>query len=1074
MQWLASISVRRPVFATVMILVILVVGIVGYKNLSLDRFPKVDLPIVVVITALPGAAPEQVETELSDKIEESVNTISGIEELRSISTEGISQVVVSFNLDKNIDTATQEVRDHLSTVLADLPEGTKTPVVSKLDPADAPILSVALESNRPVREVTEYADHELRQALENVSGVGQVSILGGRKRQIQVYVDANKLRATGLSVVDVQRAIVAQNLTTPGGDIDTGPQRYTFRVKGRVGSVEQLSDIAIRDVSGHPILVRDVATVVDGEEEPETAALVDGKAAVVLQIRKQSGENSVAVVDALRARMKEFEPALPSGYKLRVIRDFTEVTRTSVAAVKEHLSLGALLAALVVLLFLGNLRSTIIAALAIPTSIIGTFLGMWLLGFTLDTITLLALALAVGIVIDDAIVVLENIFRFIDEKKIRPMPAAIYATKEIGLAVLATTLSLLAVFLPVAFMNSIPGRFLKSFGLTMAVSIAISLFVAFTLTPMLSSRWLRLDLRPEEERRKNILQRGVDIFYRPIERAYMAVLGWVLHPWRRFIVVGMCLVALISIVPLAKSIPGGFLPKNDEAQFQIDVRTTEGTSMSATALVAERMARQVRDWPEVTETVVTIGDNFQKTPNVASVFVRLLPPDKRKVSQDELQQRARAQILPGQPKDYRIAVSQVPAFGAGTFANAIVQYTLMGPDLDKLTKYSAEITDKMKKIPGAVDIDTTFVAGNPEVVAEVNRRKAADLGVNVADVGLASQLLIGGVKVSRYEDRGREYDILVRASLPYRDNPAALSQLTVPSTKLGSVPLLDVVELTHAEGPSKIDRLARQRQVTFLANTSPGVGGGEVGAALEKIVADMHLPAEYRFSAFGQSKELKRTGGAFLIAFGLAFIFMYLILAAQFESWLHPVTILLALPLTVPFALISLKILHQGLDIFTFLGILVLFGVVKKNAILQIDHINHLRARGQSRRDAILHGNRDRLRPILMTTAAFVAGMLPLVFSKGIGSEFNQATAGPVVGGQILSLLLTLLATPIFYTLFDDLSVRWGRVTGFFMRLVGAKPNTPADMGADEVMPREEDPELVSAARRASSVQGVS
>ncbi|HEX2660584.1 MAG TPA: efflux RND transporter permease subunit, partial [Polyangia bacterium] len=679
-----------------MILVIAVVGIVGYKKLSLDRFPNVDLPIVVVITALPGASPEQVETELSDKIEESVNTISGIEELRSISTEGVSQVVVSFTLDKNIDTATQEVRDHLSTVLANLPEGTKTPIVSKLDPADAPVLSIALESNRKIREVTEYADHELRQGLENVAGVGQLTILGGQKRQIQVYVEPDKLRAVGLSVVDVQRAIVAQNISAPGGAIDTGPSRYTFRVKGRVGSTEALGDVVLRNVNNHPILVRDVATVVDGAEEADTAASVDGNAAVLIQLRKQSGENSVAVVDAIRARMLEIEPRLPPGYKLRVIRDFTEVTRTSVDAVKEHLSLGALLAALVVLMFLGNLRSTIIAALAIPTSIVGTFLGMWLLGFTLNTITLLALALAVGIVIDDAIVVLENIFRFIDEKKIRPMPAAIYATKEIGLAVLATTLSLLAVFLPVAFMNSIPGRFLRSFGLTMGVAIAISLFVAFTLTPMLASRWLRMAPGAGHEERKNFMQKIVDTFYNPIERAYMAILGWVLHPWRRWIVVAMCLVALVAIGPLAKSLPGGFLPKNDEAQFQIDVRTTEGTSLASTMLAAERMAREVRAWPEVRNTVVTIGDNFQKTPNVASIFVRLVPPDQRKLTQDDLQQRARAEILPKQPKDYRIAVSQVPAFGAGTFSSATVQYTLMGPDLNKLTQYSNEITKRLK------------------------------------------------------------------------------------------------------------------------------------------------------------------------------------------------------------------------------------------------------------------------------------------------------------------------------------------------------------------------------------------
>jgi hydrophobic/amphiphilic exporter-1 (mainly G- bacteria), HAE1 family len=1054
MQWLASISVRRPVFATVLILLIVVVGIVGYKNLSLDRFPSVDLPIVVVITTLPGSAPEEVETELSDKIEESINTISGIEELRSISTEGVSQVVISFNLDKNVDVATQEVRDHLSAVMPNLPEGTKTPVVSKLDPADAPILFVALESHRAVRDVTEYADHELRQALENTPGVGQVSIVGGRKRQIQVFLDPDKLRAAHLSAVDVQRAIVSQNVTTPGGTIDTGPERLTFRVKGRVPSTDALGDVIVRSIDNHPILIRDVATVVDGEEEADTAASVNGQPAVVMSLRKQSGQNSVAVVDALRARIKELEPTLPTGYKLRVIRDNTEVTRTSVEAVKEHLALGALLAALVVLLFLGNLRSTIIAALAIPTSIVGTFLAMWLMGFTLNTITLLALALAVGIVIDDAIVVLENIFRFIDEKKIRPMPAAIYATKEIGLAVLATTLSLLAVFLPVAFMNSIPGRFLRSFGLTMGAAITVSLIVAFTLTPMLASRWLRLDSRPDGERRKNLLERTVDVFYRPIERAYMAILGWVLHPWRRLIVVGASLLTLVAIVPLAKSIPGGFLPKNDEAQFQIDVRTTEGTSLAATSIAAERIAREVRGWSEVTATVVTIGDNNQRTPNVASIFVRLLPPDHRKMNQDELQDRARREILPKQPKDYRIAVSQVPAFGAGTFNSATVQYTLMGPDLDKLTQYSAEMSKKLKAIRGAVDVDTSLVAGNPEVVAVVNRRKAADLGVNVLDVGLASQLLIGGVKVSRYEEQGREYDILVRASEPFRSNPEVLSRLTVPSTKLGTVPLMDVVELTRAAGPSKIDRLGRQRQVTFFANTTPGVGNGEVGAAFEKAVQAMHLPGEYRFSAFGQSKELKRTGGAFLVAFGLAFIFMYLILAAQFESWLHPITILLALPLTVPFALISLKILHQGLDIFTSLGILVLFGVVKKNSILQIDHINQLRARGLPRREAILHGNRDRLRPILMTTAAFVAGMLPLIFSKGVGSEFNKATAGPVVGGQILSLLLTLLATPIAYTLFDDAAVKMKRL--FRMR---ERPDS--ETGADEIRVLETEPHVV-------------
>jgi len=1040
MQWLASVCVKRPVFATVLVLTIVVVGVIGYFKLNLDRFPNVDFPIVTVVTVLPGAAPQQIETEVTDKIEEAVNTISGLEELQSISTEGVSQLIVRFNLDKDVNLAAQEVRDQVATALPDLPEGTKNPVISKLDPDAAPVLFVALLSKRPIKEVTEFADHELRETLENVAGVGQVTILGGRKRQIQVVLDPAKLRGAGVSAVEVQRAIVAQNVTTPGGAVDTGPSRLTFRVSGRVPTVDAIGEIIVRAVEGHPITVADLGMVIDGEEEAETAASINGEQAVVLSIRKQSGENSVAVVDALNERMKEFQPRMPPGYKLSVVRDNTETTRTSVGAVKEHLGLGAVLASLVVLLFLGSLRSTFIAAIAIPTSIIGTFMCMWWMGFTINTITLLALALAVGIVIDDAIVVLENIFRFIEEKRVRPMPAAIYATREIGLPVLATTLSLLAVFLPVAFMSSIPGRFLRSFGLTMGAAIAISLLVSFTLTPMLASRLLRLP--PAGGRRKSFLERFSDAFYRPIERVYLSMLGFVLR--HRWVIVLAAFATLGSCVPLVKAVPKAFLPKNDEAQFQIDVRTPEGNSLAATQIAAERIAREVRQWPEVTTTVASIGDNQQKTPNLASIFVRLVPPDARKASQDELQNRVRNEIVAKLPKDYRTSVSVVAAFGAGSFSTATVQYVLNGPN-EKLIQYADQIVAKLKAVPGAVDVDTTFVTGNPEIVATVNRRKAADLGVNVLDVALASQLLVGGVKVSRYEEAGRDYDILVRANVSARASQEALSQLTVASSKLGTVPLLDVVDLKKAEGPSKIERFARQRRVMFLANSAPGVGSGEIGTALEKAVKEMKLPPEYSFGAFGQSKEIKRTGQAFLFAFGLSFLFMYLILAAQFESWLHPITILLSLPLTVPFALVSLIILKSSLDIFTMLGILVLFGVVKKNSILQIAHIIQLRAEGHSRFDAIMHGNRDRLRPILMTTFAFVAGMFPLVTSHGIGNEFNRATAGPVVIGQLLSLLLTLLATPVAYTFFDDMS-------NGLKRLFRIRARPASETGADELL----------------------
>ena len=810
-------------------------------------------------------------------------------------------------------------------------------------------------------------------------------------------------------------------------------------MRGRVPSAEAVGDIVIRSVDNHPILVRDVGQVDRRRGGGGHRRQLDGKEAVVLSIRKQSGENSVAVVDALRERMKELDPTMPSGYKLEVIRDNTETTRTSVDAVQEHLVLGAILASLVVLLFLGNFRSTLIAALAIPTSIIGTFMLMWLMGFTLNTITLLALALAVGIVIDDAIVVLENIFRFVNEKKIRPMPAAIYATKEIGLAVLATTLSLLAVFMPVAFMSSIPGRFLRSFGLTMGVSIAISLFVSFTLTPMLASRWLRLDLRPDSERRKSVLERLVDVFYRPIERVYMRVLAFVID--RRWIVVVAAVATLGAIVPAGQGGAQGLLAQERRGAVRDQPAHAGGDQPGGDLAVGRahrargaRLARGVGD----------AGDHRRQQPEDAQPGDDLRAPGAARPAQalagSAAGQGARGDRPQAAARRTASACSAVSAFSGGGFSTATVQYTLTGPDLNGVINYSKKVVEKLKAIPGAVDVDTTLVTGNPEVVAVVNRRKAADLGVNVADVATAAQLLVGGVKVSRYEEEGREYDILVRADEQFHTSPEALALLSVPSSRLGAVPLLDVVDLKHAEGPSKINRYARQVQVTFLANTAPGVGAGEVGAALEKAVKQLKLPPQFRFVPFGQSKEIERTGKNFIIAFGLAFIFMYLILAAQFESWLHPVTILLALPLTVPFALMSLLIFGQSLDIFTMLGVLVLFGVVKKNSILQIDHINQLRAEGNSRRDAILHGNRDRLRPILMTTMAFVAGMLPLVISKGIGAEFNRATAGPVVGGQILSLLLTLLATPVAYSLFDDLANFTRRV----LRIKRARTPRPA------------------------------
>jgi hydrophobic/amphiphilic exporter-1 (mainly G- bacteria), HAE1 family len=1022
MQWLASLCIRQPVLTWVLMLVFVVIGAFGYFALGVDQFPKIDFPAIVVTTTENGAAPEEIETELTDKIEGAVNTISGIDELRSTSSQGVSLVIITFNLDKDPDVAAQEVRDHINNVLPDLPKGIDQPVVSKVDPDASPILLVTLTSPGTLRDTTELADKRVRRQIESINGVGQVNILGGEKRQINVWLDPLRLEAAGLTAIDVERALAQQNLSVPGGQIETGPKSLSLRVAGRVDDIAKIGRIVIKDSENHPTRIGDVATVDDGVAEAKTSAMEDGKESVVLSIRKQSGENTVAVVDAVKARLGDVEKSLPPGSALKVVRDESASIRTSVDAVKEHLVLGAVFAAVIVLIFLGNARSTLIAALAIPVSIIGTFGLMWAMGFTLNIITLLALALAVGIVIDDAIVVLENIVRFIEEKKQKPFVAAALATRDIGLAVLATTLSLMAVFLPVAFMSGIIGRFLKSFGLTMAFAILVSLVVSFSLTPMLAARWLKGP--PEGEvAKKSFLERLVDGFYRPIEALYMAVLRWVMR--NRWVVVVLSCATLGSCVPLAGAVPKGFTPPNDVAEFDVNIRAPEGTSLVETELQAERVARQIRAIPGVDHTLLTIGNDSAITRNLANVFVHLVDPRLRKEDQFVIMDRIRNEVVPRQPKNLRIDVSQTAQISSGQ-SQAQVQYTLNGPDLDALSRYTGKILDKFREVKGAVDVDSNLVVGNPEVRVEIDRDRAGNLGVDVADVANALELLVGGLKVSTYEEGGNDYDIRARADARYRADLSGISAMTIQTKTGNTIPLSSVVRLVPTTGPSQINRLARQRQVTITANVAPGVGQSTVSDALVKIIADAHLPSQFHAVPAGLTKETGRAVKSFAVAVGLSFIFMYLVLAAQFGSWLHPITIMLSLPLTVPFALFSLLVFGQSLSLLSMLGIIVLFGVVKKNAILQVDHTNHLRAEGKPRLEAILEANRDRLRPILMTTLAFVAGMIPLITSRGIGAGLNRATAGVVVGGQTLSLALTLLATPVAYSLFDDVTI-WVR-----------------------------------------------
>ena len=1045
MQKLAELCVRRPVFATVIILLLTVIGAFSFFTLGVDRFPKIDIPTVSVSTTNTGAAPQEIETEITDIIEGVVNTVPGIDEMRSSSSQGRSNVTINFNLEKDPDLATQEVRDKVSTIINRLPETADPPVVRKSDPDAQPILVYAISAPRSAIELTDFVQHQIQERIESADGVGEVVVFGGRQREIKIYLDPDRLRAFNVSVTEVSNALRSQNLELPGGRLDEGARTVTLRTLSRVTRVEDFNEIVIANKNRYPVKVRDIGRVEDSGVDPNSAASLNGVPSVSLGIRKQSGANTIAVINGVKQRMAEIQPLLPKDLKIVVTRDQSEFIETSLHAIEEHLVVGGFLAALIVFIFLWNFRSTIIAALAIPTSIISAFALIAALGYSLNQMTMLALTLMVGIVIDDAIVVLENIYRFVEEKGLNPFQAAIEGTREIGLAVMATTLSLLAVFIPVGFMSGIVGRFMSSFGLTSAAAIAVSLIVSFTLTPMLAARWIK-PRKTEDERAPRDDENGDDDeraqrqrkdhhstsaskqgrFYRPIDRSYMWALRWSMaHRW---IIVVVCVVVVALIWPLYKLVGYNFLPDEDESAFQVSARLPQGTSLPATQSVLERIARDVREQiPGVENTLTNAGGGGGGgggAPNSGSVQVRLLPVEERDFSQTELIQKTRDMIRKRKyPKEYVINASGGSSIGAslgGGRGGSSIGFFISGPDIEKLDQYSSKLVDRVKQDQNFRDADRSLQLSSPEVRIVIDRPRAADLGVEAGDVAQALNTLAAGQRVTTFSEGSDQYDVVVRAAEEFRRTRDSLKNFTVASSLGGTVSLEQLVRLEEGESPASIDRLNRQRAVTVSASLAPNGSESDALAAVQRYATELNMDAGYQTGVTGQSKELQRANRSFMVAFLLSFVFMYLILAAQFESFLHPITILLTLPLAVPFALFSTLIAGQRLNIFSALGILLLFGIVKKNAILQISHTQDLRAHGLKRYEAILQANRDRLRPILMTTIALVAGMIPLILGSGAGAATNRSIGVLVVGGQSLCLLLTLLAVPVFYSLFED------------------------------------------------------
>ncbi len=1045
MQWLAEICVKRPVFATMLILSLVTVGAFSFFSLGVDLFPKIDFPTITITVINPGASPQEVETEVTDKIEEAVNNISGIDELRSTSIEGISQVFIQFVLEKDVNVAAQEAENRVQTVIPNLPDTAEQPTVQKLDTDAAPVLRIVVSAPESLRDVTDTADKKIKRRLESVNGVGQITIIGGRERQINVWIDPDKMRSYNVTASEVTTALRIQNIEFPSGRIDEGQTETSVRTLGKIKKPAEFADVVVATRGTYPVKIKDLGYVEDGAEEIRTQALLNGQPAVTLIVSKQSGQNTVAVAKEIKSRIADIQTTLPNNYKVEVIGDNSIFIENSLHSIEEHLIVGGLLAAVVVFLFLWNIRTTFIAALAIPTSIISTFALMYAMGYTLNSITMLSLTLMVGIVIDDAIVVLENIYRYVEEKGMNPFQAAIEGTKEIGLAVLATTLSLMAVFVPIGFMQGIVGRFMSSFGLTASFAVGVSLIVSFTLTPMLAARLIKSpkpkvpspksdeleihgdgmlmsdeEVAKNKEQRKDKGQSSKDSwFYARIDSTYTWLLRFSMaHRW---VIVTLCVLVFLSIVPLFKYVGKNFLPVDDQSQFEIAVRAPEGSSLQASTVLMERIATDVRKMAGVTDTLITIGGGQQQVVNSGSIYVKLSDLGKRAKSQEKLMTDAR-ELLTHYPKELRTAVQPVAAFSGGGQRNANVQFLVSGPDLKVLEDVSAKILEKLKSIPDAVDVDSTLISGKPEVQLQIDRDTAADLGVRIGDVSQALNVLVAGQEATTYNEGTDQYEVRVRAINNFRTDVEGLTRLSVPSSKLGLVSLDRLVKVKMGTGPSSVDRLNRQRQVTLVANTRPGGSATSITSELDNFVKTLNLPPGYKTGYVGQSKELGKSLFYFALAISLSFIFMYIVLAAQFESFLHPVTILLTLPLSIPFGIVSLLATGQTVNIFSGLGLLLLFGVVKKNAILQIDHTNQLRERGMSRYDAIIQANRDRLRPILMTTIALVAGMLPLVVSSGAGSGTNRSIGVLVVGGQSLCLLLTLLAVPVFYSLFDDMT----------------------------------------------------
>jgi len=1042
---LADVSIRNPVFALMMSVALVTLGWFSYRTLGVDLMPRTETANVNVRVGLPGASAEEVESTIIEPLESAVNSIAGIDELRTNANQGNGNANITFDLEKNIDVAVQDVRDKVAPLAQRFGQDATPAIVQKNNPDNGSILNLAVYGQRDFKELSELVDKKIKQVLETTNGVSEVQFSGERRRQIQLLLNADRLNAYGLTVDQVRQAIQRQNVEIPGGTFISGPSEIALRTMGRLQTVTDFNRIILSQKNGQVVTFGDIGRVNDSVEEPRSLARVDGQPSVALQIMKQTGTNTVAVVDEIMRKLDTIKQTLPPDIKIAMRQDQSRFIRQSIDDIQHHLILGSLLASIVVLFFLRNWRTTIIAALAIPVSLVGTFIAMRAFDQTLNNMTLLALSLATGIVIDDAIVVLENIFRYVEEKGVTPRQAAQEATAEIGLAVLATTLSLVVIFLPVIFITGQIGQYLLAFGIASATAIMLSMFVSFTMTPALCAVWLKsTDAGHHQSKDKGV--------YAMIDKVYGHMLRWTLR--YRLVMLGIAAIVSLSAAMLFPRIGTELVPDDDQGEFTVNIRLPQGTTLQTTEDYVRDVEPALRKIPQV-QTVFT---NIQQ--NEANYFIGMIPLEERTCSwmktilrdcgqqttQQDLMRRVRNDMRKRFPGT-RVNVSGGTAlsgastaggggnYGGGNQANRL-NMLIQGPDIDQIQIYVQQLVEKLRTVPGIVEADSNFQATLPELRIMVDRIRAADLGVSIDSMASNLRTLVGGEEISTMKQGDDQYQVLLRLDEGYRDDPAKLGNLLVPSATQGTVRVSDVAQLRMDHGPTSIQRYNRQRQINLNAGLDKIPLGDAVTAAQQKIL-ELDMKPGYSVVFQGSARTLATASNDFTVAMLLAVAFIYMVLASQFNSLIHPLTIMTALPLSLPAGLLALMIFGMSLNVYSAIGMLMLFGIVKKNSILQVDYTNTLREQGMERHEALIVANHVRLRPILMTTISIVAGMLPIALGRGAGAGSRASMAVTIIGGQVLCLLLTLLVTPVVYSYFDDL--REWKLSRLFARVRGRR-----------------------------------